>query len=84
MGSTPFEDVLDRLYFKAIDQNDKGTSFERLIRRHLQLEPKYADQFSDLWMWNEWPGRNGKVDTGVALVARDRPRRETSPILSSP
>ncbi|WP_160667759.1 DEAD/DEAH box helicase [Pseudarthrobacter sp. ATCC 49987] len=72
MGSTTFEDVLDRLYFKAIDQKDKGTSFERLIRRYLQLEPKYADQFSDVWMWNEWPGRNGKVDTGIDLVARDR------------
>ncbi|MGO4230454.1 DEAD/DEAH box helicase [Arthrobacter sp. YAF34] len=72
MGSKTFEDVLDRLYFKAIDQKDKGTSFERLIRRYLQLEPKYADQFSDVWMWNEWPGRNGKVDTGIDLVARDR------------
>ncbi|MDQ0212528.1 hypothetical protein [Arthrobacter bambusae] len=48
MGSTTFEDVLYRLYFKAVDQKDKGTSFERLIRRYLQLEPKYADQFSDV------------------------------------
>ncbi|NVM98522.1 type ISP restriction/modification enzyme [Arthrobacter sp. SDTb3-6] len=72
MGSATFEDVLDRLYFTAIDQKDKGSKFERLVKRYLQLEPKYADQFSDVWMWQEYPGRDGKVDTGIDLVARDR------------
>lgn len=72
MGSASFEDVLDRLYFSATDQHDKGTKFERLMKRYLELEPKYADQFSDVWLWNEWPERDGHVDTGIDLVARDR------------
>ncbi|WP_315914974.1 type ISP restriction/modification enzyme [Arthrobacter sp. lap29] len=72
MGFATFEDVLDRLYFTAIDQKDKGSKFERLIKRYLELEPKYADQFSDVWMWQEYPGRDGKVDTGIDLVAKDR------------
>jgi predicted helicase len=72
MGSASFEDVLDRLYFSASDQHDKGTKFEHLMKRYLELEPKYADQFSDVWLWNEWPGRDGHVDTGIDLVARDR------------
>jgi predicted helicase len=72
MGSASFEDVLDRLYFSASDQHDKGTKFEHLIKRYLELEPKYADQFSDVWLWGEWPGRNGHVDTGIDLVAKDR------------
>ncbi|MDQ0278784.1 putative helicase [Arthrobacter silviterrae] len=72
MGSATFEDVLDRLYFTAIDQKDKGSKFERLVKRYLQLEPKYADQFSDVWMWQDYPGRDGKVDTGIDLVAKDR------------
>lgn len=72
MGSASFEDVLDRLYFSATDQHDKGTKFERLMKRYLELEPKYADQFSQVWLWNEWPERNGHVDTGIDLVARDR------------
>ncbi|MDQ1053066.1 putative helicase [Arthrobacter sp. SORGH_AS 212] len=72
MGSASFEDVLDRLYFSASDQHDKGTKFEQLMKRYLELEPKYADQFSDVWLWNEWPGRNGHVDTGIDLVAKDR------------
>ncbi|MFD0047032.1 DEAD/DEAH box helicase [Pseudarthrobacter scleromae] len=72
MGSASFEDVLDRLYFSATDQHDKGTKFEHLMKRYLELEPKYADQFSDVWLWSEWPGRAGHVDTGIDLVARDR------------
>lgn len=28
MGTASFEDVLDRLYFSATDQDDKGTKFE--------------------------------------------------------
>ncbi|GAA4035131.1 DEAD/DEAH box helicase [Arthrobacter methylotrophus] len=72
MGSASFEDVLDRLYFSATDQHDKGTKFEHLMKRYLELEPKYADQFSEVWLWNEWPDRNGHVDTGIDLVARDR------------
>ncbi|MFJ5694574.1 DEAD/DEAH box helicase [Arthrobacter sp. NPDC093125] len=72
MGSANFEDVLDKLYFAASDQHDKGTKFEQLMKRYLELEPKYADQFSDVWLWSEWPGRNGHVDTGIDLVAKDR------------
>ncbi|UXM92515.1 DEAD/DEAH box helicase [Paenarthrobacter sp. JL.01a] len=72
MGSASFEDVLDRLYFSATDQHDKGTKFEHLMKRYLELEPKYADQFSDVWLWTEWPGRSGHVDTGIDLVAKDR------------
>ena len=72
MGSATFEEVVDRLYFTAIDQKNKGSKFERLIKRYLELEPKYADQFSDVWMWQEYPGRDGKVDTGIDLVAKDR------------
>ncbi|WP_417233641.1 DEAD/DEAH box helicase family protein [Arthrobacter sp.] len=72
MGTSSFGQVLDQLYFSATDERDKGSKFERLMKRYLELEPKYADQFSDVWLWNEWPGRDGKVDTGIDLVARDR------------
>lgn len=57
MGSANFEDVVDKLYFSASDQHDEGRKFERLMKGYLQLEPKYADQFSDVRWWNEWPGR---------------------------
>ncbi|MCM0614430.1 DEAD/DEAH box helicase family protein [Paenarthrobacter sp. TYUT067] len=72
MGSASFEDVLDHLYFSARDQHEKGTKFEHLMKRYLELEPKFADQFAHVWLWSEWPGRNGHVDTGIDLVAKDR------------
>ncbi|ABK05760.1 type III restriction enzyme, res subunit (plasmid) [Arthrobacter sp. FB24] len=72
MGSNTFEQLLDRLYFSAKNERDKGTKFERLFKRYLQLEPKYSDQFSDVWLWDEWPDRRGQVDTGIDLVAKDR------------
>ncbi|MDQ0261030.1 putative helicase [Sinomonas atrocyanea] len=72
MGSTDFASVFDQLYYSATDERDKGAKFERLVKRYLELKPKYADQFSDVWLWSDWPGRNGHVDTGIDLVARDR------------
>lgn len=72
MVSSSFGQVLDQLYFSATDEHDKGSKFERLMKRYLELEPKYADQFSDVWLWSDWPDRGKQVDTGIDLVARDR------------
>lgn len=72
MTAQTFADVFDDLYFSATSQRDKGTKFERLLKRYLQVEPKYADQFANVWLWQEWPDRKGLVDTGIDLVAEDR------------
>ncbi|GAA3287473.1 hypothetical protein ACFFON_06095 [Arthrobacter citreus] len=72
MVSSSFGQVLDQLYFSATDEHDKGSKFERLMKRYLELEPKYVDQFSDVWLWNDWPARGKQVDTGIDVVARDR------------
>lgn len=65
-------DLLDDMYLNATSQRDKGTRFERFLKTYLQTEPKYADLFSDVWLWQEWPGRAGRPDTGIDLVAQDR------------
>ncbi|MEW1981221.1 type ISP restriction/modification enzyme [Citricoccus sp. NPDC079358] len=67
-----FAELLDRLVYSGLSEQEQGRRFERLAKRFLEVEPKYADQFSDVWLWNEWPGRNGKADTGVDIVAKDR------------
>ena len=56
----------------AISESDKGTKFERLMKAYLRIDPVFADQFSDVWLWSEWPGNGGKHDTGIDLVAKDR------------
>ena len=71
-GVTSIYDVLDHLRAAALSEADKGARFERLVQSYLRVDPVYADQFSDVWLWGEWPGNKGKHDTGIDLVAKDR------------
>jgi predicted helicase len=71
VGSTIYE-VLDQLRDSALSEADKGSRFERLMKAYLRIDPVFADQFSDVWLWNEYPGRDGMPDTGIDLVAQDR------------
>ncbi|MGL5824079.1 MAG: restriction endonuclease, partial [Nocardioides sp.] len=67
-------DVLDQLRRTALDERDKGDKFERLIRSYFRTDPEWASRFSDVWLWSEWPGRAGRPDTGIDLVAQHRDR----------
>lgn len=67
-----FYDVLEELRASSTSEADKGRKLELLIQAFLRTDPVYADQFSDVWLWREWPGREGKPDTGIDLVAADR------------
>jgi predicted helicase len=31
----------------------------------------YGRLFDQVWLWKDWPGRAGKVDTGIDLVAQE-------------
>lgn len=63
--------LLDRMYYSATSEADKGARFERFIQSFLQTDPTWAEQFSDVWLWDDWPGNTGH-DIGVDLVARRR------------
>ncbi|WP_336639871.1 DEAD/DEAH box helicase family protein [Micrococcus luteus] len=67
-----FDEVLDRLWLSELSRQEQGRRFERLAKRFLKVEPKFADQFSDVWLWNEWPGRENRPDNGIDIVAKDR------------
>ena len=49
---------------------EKGDLFERLVKRILESDPVYKQQFAKVWRWTDWPGRDGEVDAGVDLVAQ--------------
>ena len=68
------QDLLDDLRATALDERDKGDRFERLIASYLSTDPEWTAKFSDVWLWSDWPGRQGRPDTGIDLVAQ---RRET-------
>lgn len=61
--------VLDRLRADALDERDKGSKFEQLIRAYLTTDPEWTARFSDVWLWSDWPERAGRPDTGIDLVA---------------
>ena len=48
-----------------------GDRFERLMRAYLTTDPMYAERFEHVWLWQDWPGRGGKADTGIDLVAAE-------------
>jgi predicted helicase len=64
--------ILDQFREEATSNRDLGDRFERLICRYLELDPLYADRFSHVWMWNEWPLKGNVGDVGIDLVAEER------------
>lgn len=67
---TTITDLLEELRATSLDERDKGDKFERLIAAYLRTDPEWTARFSDVWLWSEWPGRAGRPDTGIDLVAQ--------------
>jgi predicted helicase len=78
--ATTIHEVLEELRASALDERDKGDRFERLVQAYFRADPQWSQQFSDVWLWLEWPGRQGKPDTGIDLVARERDGDELTAI----
>lgn len=72
MTSNSIHDILAEFREAARDKRNMGDKFERLFANYLVTEPYYKDRFCQVWMWNEWPGRGNKPDTGIDLVAEER------------
>jgi predicted helicase len=72
MAETTIHHILGELAQAATDHRDKGGKFERLMKAYFLTDPLYVSRFSDVWLWNEWPDRKGKADTGIDLVAQER------------
>ncbi len=66
-----FKQILDKYRKYSFSERDKGDRFERLMSAYLQTDPKYANLFKNVWLWNDFPGRRdlGGNDTGIDIVA---------------
>ncbi|HEV2526915.1 MAG TPA: type ISP restriction/modification enzyme [Thermomicrobiales bacterium] len=73
------DDVLLQLRQMSQTTREQGEYFERLIVRVLKISPLFADQFRNVWLWYDWPGRNGQIDAGIDIVAE---RRETGALVA--
>jgi predicted helicase len=69
---TTIHELLDEYAQMARDTREKGLLLERLARAYLTTDPLWTARFEGVWLWQDWPGRNGKVDTGIDLVATER------------
>ena len=69
--ASSFTRVLEKYRKISFSERDKGERFERLMKAYLLTDPKYANQFAKVWMWNEFPAKAdlGGTDTGIDLVA---------------
>ena len=72
MAKHTIHDVLAHFREAASSNRDLGDRFERLICRYLELDPIYAERFSRVWMWNEWPRKGNVGDVGIDVVAEER------------
>lgn len=65
----------------------KGNFFEQLVRSYLQHDAQMQGQFARVYLWREWPGAQGKPDTGIDLVAispEDMPQDGSEPDAETP
>ena len=63
------QDLLEQYNELIVNQRDKGTSFEKLMKSYLQTEPLYQDRYKKVYMWSEFPHKLSAKDHGIDLVA---------------
>ena len=64
--------ILAQFREDVTSNRELGDRFERLICRYLELDPIYAERFSRVWMWNEFPQKGNVGDVGIDIVAEER------------
>ena len=66
-----FNKIIEKYRKISFSEADKGQRFERLMQAYLQTDPQYSYKFKNVWLWEEFPGRDdlGGIDTGIDLVA---------------
>ena len=67
-----FHNILQQLAQDAPSLREKGNRFERLVKAFLEQDKTQAQRFRQVWLWQDWPGRQGQADHGIDLVAEER------------
>jgi predicted helicase len=68
---TTFRQLLDVFEGAAKTRAAKGRRFEDFCEAFFLTDPFWAERFDAIWSWMDWPGREGRGDTGIDLVARE-------------
>ncbi len=68
-----FQGILNYIREQAKSERKKGELFERLMLKYFSEDPDYKEQFSEVWLWNQWAQLRSEfdgTDIGVDLVAK--------------
>ncbi|MBC6415698.1 MAG: DEAD/DEAH box helicase family protein [Bdellovibrionales bacterium] len=61
--------VLNHIRSTSRSEKEKGSRFEKLMLSFFKTDSIYKNEFEEVWLWNQYPGRQGR-DLGVDLVAK--------------
>ncbi len=64
-NDTTLDRLLAALREDVRNKRDLGDRFERLVAAFLRSDPLYADKFSDVWLFNDWPDIPSTPPTSV-------------------
>ncbi|MGP5652612.1 DEAD/DEAH box helicase [Glutamicibacter arilaitensis] len=67
--STPFDRLLDSYRALSDSKRMQGNYLEALTKNFLLNDGVHSLQYKNVWLWNEWPERDGRGDNGIDLVA---------------
>lgn len=67
-----FQAVLEYFRSDSLNEHEKGSKFEKLIRAWFLADPRYSSDLTHVWLWHDFPSKQdfGGTDLGVDLVAR--------------
>ena len=65
-----FDAILSKIRAESTNTVELGTKFEKITKDYLKIDPLYTRRFKKVWMWKEWPKRDG-IDTGIDLIAEE-------------
>ncbi len=68
---TTFRQLLDVFEGAAKTRAAKGRRFEEFCETFFKTDPLWTERFDAVWQWMDWPGRGGRADSGIDLVARE-------------
>ena len=68
---TTFRQLLSGFEESAKTRVAQGRHFEQFCKAFFRLATIPGREFDEVWAWMDWPGREGRMDTGIDLVARE-------------
>lgn len=66
---TAFDELLDSYRSLSDSERMKGNYFEQIVKQFLLNDGVHAPNYKNVYLWMDWPDRDGQKDLGIDLVA---------------